>query len=211
MAGLHVRAFRDVRDHGAVAGFQDLQYFVLAAAHGDCFKTCEQGARAFGGKVEAGIFRIETLDEEILGVRVGGGEAPGDVGVMAENGEGHARRGGPGKVGRRRGEPRQIPDAGRGHPEMGIVGEKGGAALSMATRKRPVIGGAQEFPRPGQGVPESIEPEAVEEAAQPGKIPRIRHENRLSRGRLPCPGSPGIALGITCVCFGDARLRGGHP
>ena len=80
---------------------------------------------------------------------------------------------------------------------MRIVGEKGGAAFGMGTRKRPVVGGAEKFPGPGQGVPESIEPEAVEKRAEAGNILRIRdgiwggidHGIGHGRGHLPSIGS----------------------
>ena len=72
MAGVQLSALQDVGNHGAVAGFPDLQNLVFAAANGDGLVAREEGAGAFREEVKAGIFRVQPFDKEILGIRMGG-------------------------------------------------------------------------------------------------------------------------------------------
>ncbi len=97
------------------------------------------GERAAGREIMAGIAGIRLLDIEILDVAAGGGEAPGDVIVMAENEERRARRGDAGEFLARRLDAREIPHPRRGEIEMRVVGEQRLAGLRVRAAEHPVV------------------------------------------------------------------------
>ena len=78
-AGEYCSGLRDeVVDHHAVAGAAHPQAHRIAPQHVDRLVAHAERARAVGRQVAAGIGRIDPLDEQVLAVEVGGGEAPAD-------------------------------------------------------------------------------------------------------------------------------------
>ena len=55
----------------------------------------------------------QSFDEQILGIGLGRGEAPGDMAVMADHHQGHAGRGAPDQDAARQFDTREIPGGGQ--------------------------------------------------------------------------------------------------
>ena len=85
----------------------------LAPAHVDRLLAHGERARPVGRDVAVGIGRIDALDEQVLAVEVGGGEAPADRAVVAQHDGRRAGRGGAADVEARPDQPRQVPGAGK--------------------------------------------------------------------------------------------------
>ena len=146
---------REIVDHHAVTGAAHPQAHRIAPQHVDRLLAHAERARAVRREVAAGIGRIDPLDEQVLAVEVGGGEAPADRAVMAEHDAGRARRGGAADVEARPDQPREIPGAGKAERQMRVVGEQRLARHRMragqdpfvrglALARRQVVGGAIE-------------------------------------------------------------------
>ena len=130
-------AVAQVAHHRAMARLAHDQDLVGFAAHLDALLAHGEGAGAVGRLVLAVARR--RLDEHVLHIGARGGEAPGDVAVVAEHQERHARRGGAGQHAVRRLDPRQVPDAGKAERQMRIAGEQRGAGRGMAAVHRPLV------------------------------------------------------------------------
>ena len=113
----------DVGQHGAVAGRADRQLDVGPALDADRLLARLKRLRAVGRQVFPRVGRVDRLDEQVLRVGVGSGDAPGDMVVLAEQ---HDRRAGHGRalqpaVGRD--DPGEVPQNRRPKAEMRVVGE----------------------------------------------------------------------------------------
>ena len=85
----------------------------------------------------------EVLDEDVLDVGAGVGEAPGDVGVAADDDEGDAGEGEAFDVQRSGAvgvEGGFVPDVGGGEAEVHVVGEEWGAGGGVGAGDDPVVG-----------------------------------------------------------------------
>ncbi len=129
----------DVGQHGAVAGRPDRQLHVGAVLDADRLLVRLERLRAVGREVLRGIGRVDRLDEQVLRVGVGGGDAPGDMVVLAEQ---HDRRAGHGRaldpaVGRD--DPGEVPQDRRAEAEVRVVGEDRLAGDGARTRDHPFV------------------------------------------------------------------------
>ena len=82
------------------------------------------GAGPSGVRYRVGILGIDPLDEQILGVGAGVGEAPGYGAVVPQHHRGQARQGRPDQPEPGGLEVGEVPHAGRLQAEMRIVGEQ---------------------------------------------------------------------------------------
>ena len=129
-----------IADDRAMPGFAHVQHLVGLAAHRNALFAQRERARPLGGHVVALAGR--GLDEQVLHIRPGGGEAPGDAIVMSQHHHRHARCRRPGQHALRRLDARQVPGAGQGEAEMRIAGQQRRASGRMPTIDRPGIAGA---------------------------------------------------------------------
>ena len=134
--------FVDVRQNGPVARRANFQDDVGRVLDADDLVADDEGPGAVGGQILVGILRVDGLDEKVLRVGVGGGEAPGDMVVLPEQ---HDRRSGHRRAFDRkpgRDDAREVPQDRRLDPEMGIVGEDRLAGLGAGAGDDPFVGGA---------------------------------------------------------------------
>ena len=136
-----VGAADDVVDHRAVPRLAHAHGDRLAPAHVDRLLAHGERARPVGRDVAVGIGRIDALDEQVLAVEVGGGEAPADRAVVAQHDGRRAGRGGAADVEARPDQPCQVPGAGKAQREMRIVGEQGLVRHRMGARQHPFVRG----------------------------------------------------------------------
>ncbi len=68
-------------------------------------------------------FAVDAFDVQILHIRAGVGEAPGDLAVASQHDCGHARQRRPHHVESRRRQMREIPDRGGGQAQVRVVGQ----------------------------------------------------------------------------------------
>ena len=130
-----------VGDNRTMTAGADGHGHVLAATYrNDLLARLERKA-ALGRQVAGRVGRIDLLDEDVGGVAMGGGEAPGDTAIMADQQHRHARYG-RARLHQAGGfDPRQIPERRVAQPEMRIIGQQRLAAGGMAAIQRPDIGG----------------------------------------------------------------------
>ncbi len=139
----------DGGDGGAVLGGGDVDGYVFAALDVDGLLLVEDrvpgavGGFVLGGWAgAAGVLDVEVLD---LGAEVG--EAPGDVGVVADDDEGDAGEGDSGDVKLAGGggglEVGLVPDAGDAVGEVHVVREERLAGGGVGAGDDPVIGAGE--------------------------------------------------------------------
>ncbi|GAV35963.1 hypothetical protein ROTAS13_03646 [Roseomonas sp. TAS13] len=161
LRGIAARCLQ-IRHHRPMAGLTHPQHRVRLAPHGDPFLAQREGAGAVRGLVAR--HAREALDEDILRVGMGGGEAPGQPVAAADHHEGHAGRRGPGQeASLRQLDPRQIPQDRRAEAEMRIRGQQGAPRGGAPRRHGPGVGGAvrqgriaREFRQGGQQPPQRL-------------------------------------------------------
>ena len=127
-------------------GELDVEGHVGVVADVDCFGAVDDGVPGLVGGLVLGfvVFGAEVLDVDVLDVSAEDGEAPGEVGVVADLDEGGSGDDDAGYVewaiGAGGFEVGFVPDAGDGVGEMGIVGQDGLAGGGVVGGKRPVVG-----------------------------------------------------------------------
>ena len=134
-------AGNEIVDHHTMPGLAHAQRHGIAPPDVDRFVADRERPRAVGRDVAAGVGRVDALDEQILAVEVGGGEAPADRAVVAEHDRGRAGRGGAADVEAGADQAREIPDAREGERQMRIVGEQRLARYRVGARQHPFVGG----------------------------------------------------------------------
>ena len=92
-----------------------------------------------GRQILRGIGGIDGLDEQILRVGVGAGDAPGDRCVLTQQHDRRAGHGGALDGALRRHDAREIPEDRGGEFEMRIVGEDGLARRRARSRDHPFV------------------------------------------------------------------------
>src|SRR6185437_10687097 len=90
-------------------------------AHADRFLPRREGESTAGRQIAMRVRGIGLFDEEILDIGAGGGEAPGDMPIVADDDEGRSGCRHPGTHMAGRLDAREIPDAGRREIEMRII------------------------------------------------------------------------------------------
>ena len=119
----------DVGQNRPVPRRADLQENVRRVLDMDDLIVRDEGFGAVGRQILGGVARIDRLDEQILRIGVGAGDAPGDAVVLSEQ---HERRAGHGRAlygQSRRDDSREIPQDRRLNSEVRIVGEDRFAGL----------------------------------------------------------------------------------
>ena len=133
------RPRRGVVEDRAVPGLAHAQHHVLAVLDLDDLAADLEPAVAGRRQVAGGVLRIELLDEEVLGVRSGVGEAPGDPAVVPEHHERHPGEGRPDDVAARPGEMGEVPHRRHGEAEVRVVREERLSRRALRARDRPAI------------------------------------------------------------------------
>ena len=133
------RPRRGVVEDRAVPGLADAQHHVLAVLDLDDLAVDLEPAVAVQRQVAGGVLRVELLDEEVLGVRPGVGEAPGDPAVVPQHHERHPGEGRPDDVAARPGEVGEVPDRRHGEAEVRVVREERLSGRAPRSRDRPAI------------------------------------------------------------------------
>jgi hypothetical protein len=82
---------------------------------------------------------VEALNEQILCVRSGVGESPGDALIAPQHDGRNARQRRADRMQIRRFEMGEVPDSRHVQPEMRVVGEQRLATLATAARDHPVV------------------------------------------------------------------------
>ncbi len=122
--------------------------------------------RPVRGEITPGIGGIEPLDEQVLDIGAGIGQPPGGPAVVAEHdrrqaGKGRADQLQPGRL-----QVRQVPDARRLQPEMGIVREQGRPGPRPAARQHPGVGALPGRGRRRQDGRQRVQPEAFRQRGE---------------------------------------------
>ena len=127
-------------DHRAVTGPAHGKPDRLPAAHPDRLGADIEGQAAPGGEIVGGVHGIDPLDEQVLDIRRGVGEAPGEVTGLAEHGEGQSRQGGAGDFEVRRADMGEVPDARHVQSQVRIVCQQRETGLRVCTGQCPAVG-----------------------------------------------------------------------
>ena len=133
------RRRQQVGQHGAVPGLAYAQGLGLGAVHQDDLVADRERRKAVRRQILRGVVRIDPLDEQVLGVGAGVGEAPGDLAVVAQHHPRQARHGGADQLALGRLEMGEIPGAGRAQAQMRVVGEQRRAARGAAAIQHPGV------------------------------------------------------------------------
>ena len=181
----------DVGDNWPMSRPSDDDLDVIRAAHLDRLAAALEPAHTVGRLVAIRVGRIEALDEQVLGIALGGRQPPRDMAVVAQDGERDA--------GHRRAADRQpwrldaseIEQVGRAVAEMGVVGEHGFASRGPRTRHGPGVRRRDRAHSLGPAVDERRE--IILEAFWPIDC-RRRHGRRrpATGGRKQLGDAPGI-------------------
>ena len=130
---------QQVGQHRAVPGRAHPQGHGLAALDPDDLVAGRERRRAVRRQILRRIVRIDPLDEQVLGVGAGIGEAPGDGAVVAQHHARQARHGGADQLALGRLEVREVPGPGRAQAQMRVVREQRRAARGAAAIQHPGV------------------------------------------------------------------------
>ena len=162
MTGLEERlAFlQQVGDHRPVARLAHLKLDRVPAADFDGLAANLEGQAPLRREVAGGVVGVDTLDEEVLHVGPGVGEAPGEVARLAQQREGQPRQRRAHDLELRRLDMGEVPDARHLQAQVRVVGEQRLAGFRVFAAQHPGVGAEPGRAGQRQGGRERIEVDA---------------------------------------------------
>ena len=162
MAGLQElpALLQHVGDHRPVARLAHRKLDGIAPADLDGLGADLEGEAPLRCEVARGVFGVDALDEEVLHVGPGVGEAPGEVAGAAQQREGHPRQRRAHDLELRRRDMGEVPDARHLEAQVRVVGEQRLAGVRVFPAQRPGVGAEAGRTLQRQGGRERIEVDA---------------------------------------------------
>ena len=137
----------DVGNHRTVSGGAHLKRHVGRALDVDGLVARRKQLRPVGRQVARRIGGIDGFDEQVLGVGVGSGQAPGDMIGLADQDQGEAGNSRALDPALRRDDAGEIPEDRRAEVEVGVVGEDRLAGFGQRAGDDPFVRGAVAEPQ----------------------------------------------------------------
>ncbi len=200
---------RQIGDHRSVPGRAYREGHRRRALDGDDLLAGREAGGAVRDQVAGRILGIDALDEQVLDVGAGVGEAPGDPAIVPQHDTRHAGHAGADQLDLRRPQMRKIPVARRAQAQVRIVGKKRRAGGRATAGDDPGIGADAAGRRRWQGGRQLVPGQRARHLDQGGR--RILRIVRPDVGDLlvrQALGEPGAEQLVTVV---DAEIQRHQP